>query len=240
MTYVDLAQAPTAGPSGAAGIEAQIIIASRLSIDHFTSNSALSKSSVFGSITITMSFLRIVRPSLLRPLSRSPAQRMAFVNQHRYASQDYGSPNGDMVKESPKDRGKNPSEDKEHPGPPPPASAQKGNKASKQQSGRSSSAQQSGGSTKGTQGAQPKILQDERPADSDVPEDVRRHNEEMDRRAEKAHEKASDATVEKDKVGKQFWAGEWCIKTGHTLGSLVLIHLQVAVVQTEIPRKGKG
>lgn len=34
---------------------------------------------------------------------------------------------------------------------------------------------------------------------------MKKHNEEMDRRAEKTSEKASER--EKDKVGKKFWAG---------------------------------
>jgi hypothetical protein len=46
--------------------------------------------------------------------------------------------------------------------------------------------------------AQPKILNDSPPKeDSELPEDVRRHNEEMDRRAEKAREKVSNQDIEK-------------------------------------------
>jgi hypothetical protein len=159
-----------------------------------------------------MSFLRTARQPILRPLSRT-TPRYAFAGR-RFASQDYGSPEGDMVKESPKDRGKNPSEHIEHPGPPPPSTGNKGQ--SSQSSGSSgvggkstdaSSQQQSSGKSKGTQDAQPKILNTSPPQDENAPEDVQKHNQELEQRAEKANEKVKDEDIEKDKVSKDFWRG---------------------------------
>jgi hypothetical protein len=57
--------------------------------------------------------------------------------------------------------------------------------------------------------AQPKILSDSPPQEGEVPEDVRKHNEEMDRRADKPNEKVTDEDVKKDKVGKGFWTGKY-------------------------------
>lgn len=37
---------------------------------------------------------------------------------------------------------------------------------------------------------------------------MRKHNEEMDKRADRAAEKVKDEDLEKDKVGKGFWTGE--------------------------------
>ena len=157
-----------------------------------------------------MSFLRTVRQPLLRPLSR-PTPRVAFAGR-RYASQDYGSPEGDMVKEAPKDRGPNPSEHLEHPGPPPPSTAGKSEQGSQQQQGQGQQQPKSdnSGNNKGTQAAQPKILNESPPQGEHAPDDVRQHNEEVDRRAEQASSKVRDEDIEKDKVGKDYWRGESC------------------------------
>lgn len=72
-----------------------------------------------------MSFLRptsMLRSAVLRPAARSGAPRVLF--QARFASQDYGSGDGNPVGEKPQQQGKNPSENIEHPGPPPPKVAQ--------------------------------------------------------------------------------------------------------------------
>jgi len=53
-----------------------------------------------------------------------------------------------------------------------------------------------------TEGLEPKILKDTPPAKGSEPEDVKRHNEEMDRRADKAHEKMRNEDSNKDKVSK--------------------------------------
>ncbi|KAF1842147.1 uncharacterized protein K460DRAFT_370143 [Cucurbitaria berberidis CBS 394.84] len=57
-------------------------------------------------------------------------------------------------------------------------------------------------------GAQPKILNENPPASEDESEDVKKHNEEMDSRAEQAHEKVSNEDAAKDKVSDKFWKGE--------------------------------
>ncbi|KAI9682797.1 MAG: hypothetical protein M1822_006287 [Bathelium mastoideum] len=155
------------------------------------------------------------------------------------ASSDYGSGAGDPKGENPQQQGPNPSADKEHPGPPPPAAGQgsgstptKGTAEGHNTTGTSSSSLQqdkAGGGQKrsfmtsarrgaedsgelrsqGTRGAQPKILKDAPPAKGEESEEVKRHNEEMDRRHEKAHAKVTEADPEKEKVGKGFWSGEF-------------------------------
>lgn len=116
--------------------------------------------------------------------------------------------------ENPKQQGKRPYEELEHPGPPPPKVAQKQTQQSSSQpssesqskdssSGGSSSGQSSGQKVKG---AQPKILNENPPGEHD--ESVRQHNEEMDRRAEKAHMQVSNEDAQKDKVPPKFWSGE--------------------------------
>ncbi|CAO2648071.1 Nn.00g089930.m01.CDS01 [Neocucurbitaria sp. VM-36] len=56
--------------------------------------------------------------------------------------------------------------------------------------------------------AKPKILSDNPPAKEDESEDVKKHNEEMDNRAEQAHEKIANEDAAKDKVSSDFWKGE--------------------------------
>jgi hypothetical protein len=62
---------------------------------------------------------------------------------------------------------------------------------------------------KSTDHLSPKILNESPPPEDKVPEDVKKHNEEMEHRAERPHEKARNEDVEKDKVGKEFWSGEF-------------------------------
>lgn len=57
--------------------------------------------------------------------------------------------------------------------------------------------------SKKTQGAQPKILNESPPENPS--EDVKKHNADMEQRAEQATEKVSDEDAQKDKVGKGFW-----------------------------------
>ncbi|KAF2226489.1 hypothetical protein BDZ85DRAFT_316003 [Elsinoe ampelina] len=63
-------------------------------------------------------------------------------------------------------------------------------------------------STQTKNGARPKILSESPPKDSEASEDVRRHNEEMDRRAERAAEGVKSEQAEGDKVPKGFWKGD--------------------------------
>jgi len=72
-----------------------------------------------------MSFLRpmsILRSAAMRPAALSAGPRARV--QVRFATQDYGSGEGNPAGESPQKQGENPSENLEHPGPPPPKVAQ--------------------------------------------------------------------------------------------------------------------
>ena len=168
--------------------------------------------------SLRISFLR----SSPRTLVRSPALSMGG---RRFASQDYGSGEGDPKGENPQAQGANPSADLEHPGPPPPKAGQgSGSTPTKGTStghntGESPSSPSKGqkksfstmarrfakDDNKGTQGAQPKILSESPPAPKDQPEDVKQHNKEMDNRAEQAAEKVNHEDTKNDKVSKQFW-----------------------------------
>lgn len=170
-----------------------------------------------------MAFLRPA--SLLRAAARPAALRPTFFArpQVRFATQDYGSGEGNPAGEKPQQQGQNPSENIEHPGPPPPKVAQgKSSSSPNEDSSKSSSSSQSkpaqqsqsndgasktgAGDGKSVNGAQPKILNENPPATDS--EDVKQHNEEMDQRAEKAYEQVSNEDAEKDKVSKSFWAGK--------------------------------
>lgn len=171
-----------------------------------------------------MPFLRSA--SLLRSAARPAAVRPAFFArpQVRFATQDYGSGDGNPAGEKPQQQGQNLSESLEHPGPPPPKVAEgKSSSSPNEDSGSSSSKSSSsskpseqsqsndgasktgGGNGKSVNGAQPKILNANPPAAES--KEVKQHNKELDQRAEKAYEQVSDEEAEKDKVSKSFWAG---------------------------------
>ncbi|TKA80563.1 hypothetical protein B0A55_02010 [Friedmanniomyces simplex] len=159
-----------------------------------------------------MSFLRAARQPLLRPIART-TPRATFTTSTTRTAGDYGSGESAPPGQKPHEQtGKNPSEGLEHPGPAPPSAAGGGSQQSGQQKDASSSQQQQqqsgGNNSKGTQGAQPKILNESPPKEHEASEDVQKHNREMDQRAEKASEKVRDEDVEKDKVGKEFWSGQ--------------------------------
>ncbi|KAF2176634.1 hypothetical protein K469DRAFT_733660 [Zopfia rhizophila CBS 207.26] len=165
-----------------------------------------------------MSFIRpstMLRSTVLRPvLSTAPRARI----QARFASQDYGSGQGNPAGEKPQQQGKNPSEELEHPGPPPPKVGQrKSPSPNEKSSGKAQSSSESkgnregketsGASSKGVKGTQPKILNENPPREHD--ESVKQHNEEMDQRAEKAHERVSNEDAKKDKAPPGYWSGEF-------------------------------
>lgn len=170
--------------------------------------------------------MTLLRPvSLLRSAARPAAIRPALFArpQVRFATQDYGSGEGNPAGEKPQQQGQNPSEDVEHPGPPPPKVARgqsssspnedSGSSSSKSTSSSSSQSQSNDGASKSgsgngksVNGAQPKILNESPPANES--EDVKQHNKEMEQRAEKAHEQVSNEEADKDKVPKSFWAGK--------------------------------
>ena len=171
-------------------------------------------------MSLTRTFLR---RSILA--SRPAPTRLTFTTT-RFASGDYGSGAGDPKGENPQDQGSNPSADLEHPGPPPPKAGQgsgggptKGSstgnntEASSQGDGNADSSDgasnsnsksnSSGGDGGKSKGAQPKILNESPPENPS--EEVQKHNKDVDKRAEQAHEKVADEDIEKDKVGKGFW-----------------------------------
>ncbi|KAK5137492.1 hypothetical protein LTR08_008470 [Meristemomyces frigidus] len=158
-----------------------------------------------------MSVLRTVGQPMLRQFARQ-TPTVAFTSR-RAASQDYGSGAGNPAGENPQDQPKNPMEHKEHPGPPAPSvgnnnpSSKQGSGGEQQQGGQQQSSPDKKDSSKGTQGAQPKIFNETPPAKGEASEEVEQHNREMDSRADKAHKGASDEDVKKDKVGKEFWSG---------------------------------
>jgi hypothetical protein len=166
-----------------------------------------------------MSFLTrptsVLRTAAFRPaLAAVPRARQ----QVRFATQDYGSGAGNPAGEKPEKQGQNPSEHLEHPGPPPPKVAQgksssspdqdsSSSQGSQQKSSASQSQSNDGASKSSNKGAQPKIL-NENPPTKEQNEDVRKHNEAMEHRTEKAHQQVSNEDAKNDKVPKKFWAGK--------------------------------
>lgn len=182
-----------------------------------------------------MSYLSRSSAFLRKSVLRTPQNALPAV-QKRFATQDYGSGDGSPVGENPQKQGANPSADKEHPGPPPPKTGQgsgggptkgtaEGHTKAKQQTGSTSQRReystkstirhfssgrllQKESKPKSTEGLKPKILNESPPRPDEQNEDVRKHNEEMDKRHEKAHESVSNEDAEKDKVGNKFWKGK--------------------------------
>ena len=66
-----------------------------------------------------------------------------------------------------------------------------------------------GASGKTSDKAEPKLYSDSPPKDADAPQDVKEHNEQMSKRADRPTEKVKDEDVEKDKVNKGFWSGTY-------------------------------
>ena len=153
-------------------------------------------------------------PMIRSVIASSSRQRLtpAVFTKSRLAHQSYGGGEGDPKGENPQDQGSNPSADLEHPGPPPPsvgkgtgggptkAAGESQNSTKKEASGGSGAGQNGGTSN----GAQPKIHSEPTPTEGN--EDVRKHNEELSNR----YERASNAIEEGDKhnVGKGYWKGK--------------------------------
>ena len=175
--------------------------------------------------------LRTATAAARRPMKLTTASPWARM-QLRFATQDYGSGDGNPAGEKPREQGQRGREDLEHPGPPPPKAAKNksgsssspsssadsksgssgdsgnGKAASKKESSDSDSST-SKGTAKGNGKPRPKILDSDAPTKGEEQsEDVKQHNREMEQRAERAHEQASGEDVEKDKVSKEFWSGE--------------------------------
>ena len=151
----------------------------------------------------------MLRSVALRPaLTAAPRARL----QVRYATQDYGSGDGNPAGENPQAQGKSSRSDLEHPGPAAPkvvkknreqsqSAPQSQSEGSSSGSGKASKSKSEGssGGNKGAEGAQPKILEDSPPSGNEQGADVRQHNEEMENRAEKAHAQVEDKEAYKDK-----------------------------------------
>jgi hypothetical protein len=59
-------------------------------------------------------------------------------------------------------------------------------------------------------GKQPKILSENPPSYPEQTDDVKKHNEELENRPERAEMSASNEEAEKDKVSPEFWSGKSC------------------------------
>jgi len=145
--------------------------------------------------------------SVLRPFLRTAPRTTFQPSYKRFASQDYGSGEGNPAGENPKDQGKSQrSRDLEHPGAPAPdTSSSSGGQKTQQSKEPSSSSTDSGTPNKKQEkevkGAQPKIhSQDEPGAEND---DVKKHNEEMRNR----HDKPRVQSEDNEKVDPKFWSG---------------------------------
>ncbi|KAI9737027.1 MAG: hypothetical protein M1834_000616 [Cirrosporium novae-zelandiae] len=136
-----------------------------------------------------MSLFRLPRPPVLRAI------QPALTSRRLYGSQDYGSGEGDPRGSDPKAQGPNPSEHLEHPGPPAPSIPSTNEQSSPNKGG-------TGNRSKSTN-AQPKILNEQEPVEES--EDVRKHNEEVERRSSGKAQNVEPGL--REKVGKGFWSG---------------------------------
>jgi len=176
-------------------------------------------------------FPSTLRRTLLNA-SRPTIEPRTLQSSVRWATSDYGSGKGDPKGETPQDQGANPSADKEHPGAPPPKEGQgsgssptKGT-SSGHNTGDSKQAQKRQFSTvrqlwvkdkpKTTEGLSPKIHSESPPAKGEQGEDVKRHNEEMEERSDRAHEKYEG----EESVDPKFWSGEFSCQDRWVLGVL--------------------
>lgn len=141
---------------------------------------------------------RAPRPiSIVHPLLRfSPQAYSASLRKGRfYASQSYGSGEGDPKGENPQEQGANPSESQEHPGPPSPNTAEGGQKTKQTSPSKSSSS-----SSENSGGPQPKIFNEKVPTEES--EDVKKHNEDLSKRHDRPN---AEVDVKGETVEKGFW-----------------------------------
>ncbi|PVH94835.1 hypothetical protein DM02DRAFT_660713 [Periconia macrospinosa] len=179
-----------------------------------------------------MSFLRLrpltrtIRAATTTPRAPATTTFLQQQQQLRFATQDYGSGEGNPIAENPQAQGQRGREDLEHPGPPPPKVARaRGESSSSSNTSSSSSTSSNSSNTspsasqsqkgEGKGKAQPKILRDDTPTNKeDQSEDVQRHNREMEGRAERAFERVDDGDGSAagkqggEKVEKGFWGGQ--------------------------------
>ena len=156
-----------------------------------------------------------------------------YIPRRQFTNRGYGSNTGDPKGKELNKQGPNPSADCEHPDPlrrkqgyNGSSTTTKGHNISQKQWDQKKSfstsasrqfntspAHLAGGvkdsRPKSTIGLSPKILHESPPPEDKAPEDVKKHNEELEHRAERVHERVRNEDVEKDKVGKKFWSGEF-------------------------------
>lgn len=132
---------------------------------------------------------------------RRPILPFTVTPQRRLAHGSYGEEEGDPNGEAPQDQGSNPSADKEHPGPPPPAEGRgsSGGPTRATDSGKrtrdNSSSNDNGREERPPKsGAQPKILNEGLP--TELSDEVRQHNEEMAHRHDRAGAQVGEGTQE--------------------------------------------
>lgn len=151
------------------------------------------------------------------PLYRSiqnsrTALRLTSIQQYRHAHESYGGGEGNPKGENPQQQGSNPSAEKEHPGPPPPAEGQgtSGGPTKATESGHNTQENASSGNNghkkrgNAIDGAQPKILDQGVPAEES--EDVKQHNAEYAKRFDRPDTKADE---EEQKVDAKYWSGRF-------------------------------
>lgn len=132
-----------------------------------------------------------------------------------YAHQSYGDGEGDPKGERPQQQGSSKAtSDREHPGPPPPSAGQgTGGGPTKAGEGGHNDSQGKGSASSGStsqdkptsqasNGAQPKIHDEPQP--TELSEEAKQHNKEMEQRYDRAHEKDESD----QKVQKGYWSGE--------------------------------
>jgi hypothetical protein len=118
-----------------------------------------------------------------------PASTSAFsTTTVRPSGSDYGS--GDANTQTSRSKA---TKDAEHPGPAPPSTDGKGSSSSSSSSSGGKEASKEGGSEKSGDKPQPKILNTSPPKEGEESEDVKKHNEEMKKRADKPVEKTAGA-----------------------------------------------
>lgn len=153
---------------------------------------------------------------------RRPILPFTITPQRRLAHESYGGGEGDPKGEAPQAQGSNPSADKEHPGPRPPAEGRgsgggptKATETGQNTKDNASSGDngRQGGPTKS--GAQPKILNEGVP--TELSDEVKQHNEEMTHRHDRAGAQVGDSND--DKVSKGFWSGKMIVIPAHVLKS---------------------
>ena len=156
-----------------------------------------------------------------RSTLRTPVVSSTALHQRRLASQDYGSGSGSPEGEKPQEQpSSSTSSDKEHPGPPPPdvGKGTGGGPTKKDEGGHGPPHQGPSGKQgkEDVSGAQPKILSEGQDQPKEETEDVKRHNEEMERRHDRPTEGVDDQG--NDYVDKGFWSGEFYISLrGHCM-----------------------